>query len=104
MVTISDEVAGNGEHEMAIHFHFAPDIELTPGPQPACWQVFKRGSERRVLLEVDEAWCWEAVRGSESPRLGWYSPSLGVKVPVFTLRGTRRARLPVQAMTRIVVQ
>lgn len=104
MVTISDEVAGNGEHEMAIHFHFAPDIELTPGPQPTCWQVAKVGSQRRVLLEVDEAWYWEAVRGSESPQLGWYSPSLCVKVPVFTLRGTRRARLPVQAMTRIVAQ
>jgi hypothetical protein len=104
IVTISDEVGGNGEHEMAIHFHFAPDIELTPGPQPACWQAFKPGSSRRVLLEVDNTWRWGVLRGSESPKLGWYSPSLGVKVPVFTLRGTRRVRLPVQVVTRIVVQ
>ena len=104
MVTISDEVAGNGEHEMAIHFHFAPDIELIPGSQPTSWLATKPGSERRVFLEVDETWCWEVVRGSASPKLGWYSPALGVKVPVFTLRGTRRARLPVQVITRIGVQ
>jgi len=103
-ITISDEVGGNSDHEMAIHFHFAPDIELSPGPQPVSWQIFKPGSEHRALLQVDEAWCWEAVRGSESPKLGWYSPSLGVKVPVFTLRGTRRTRLPVQTVTRILVQ
>jgi hypothetical protein len=104
MITIFDEVGGFGDHEIAIHFHFSQDMELSPGPQPACWQVFKLGSERRMLLEVDEAWCWEAARGSESPKLGWYSPSLGAKVPIFTLLGTRRARLPIRVMTRIVVQ
>jgi hypothetical protein len=104
IITVSDEVGGNGDHAMAIHFHFAPDIELTPGPQPTCWQGVKSGSGRRVLLEVDEMWCWEVVRGSESPKLGWYSPALGVKVPVYTLRGTRRAQLPVQVVTRIVLQ
>ena len=104
VVTVSDEIAGNGEHELAIYFHFAPDIELTPGPQPDSWQAAKTGSRIRVLLEVDETWLWETVRGSESPKLGWYSASLGVKVPVFTLRGSRRVQLPVQVDTRIVVQ
>jgi len=32
-VTITDEVQGTSEHELTIFFHFAPDIDLAPGPR-----------------------------------------------------------------------
>jgi len=104
VITVSDEVSGNGLHAAAIHFHFAPEIELTPGPGGAPWLAVRPGSSRRLLLEVDDAWQWEAVRGRESPKLGWFSPALGLKMPCVSLRGTRRARLPWRVTTRILVR
>lgn len=103
-VTVSDLVEGSGCHAMALHYHFAPDIELVPGREPSSWQAIKSGSGRRVLITVDGVWRWDAVRGSENPRLGWFSPALGVKVPAYTLRGIRQAGLPVQVVTRIRLQ
>jgi len=102
-VTISDEVQGDGEHELTIHFHFAPDIGLVPGAQSGMWQATKSGSERRMLVVVDKAWRWEVLCGSESPKLGWFSPALGVKVPACTLRGVWRGRLPVRVVTKLIV-
>jgi len=102
-VTIFDEVQGNGEHELAIHFHFAPDIELVPGEQSGTWQATKSGTARRMLVVVDDAWRWDVLRGSESPKLGWFSPALGMKMPAYTLRGIWRGRLPARAVTKMIV-
>jgi hypothetical protein len=102
-VTISDEVQGDGEHELTIHFHFAPDIDLVPGVQNRTWQATKSGTERRMLVVVDDAWRWEVLRGSESPKLGWFSPALGMKVPACTLRGVWRGRLPARVVTKMIV-
>ena len=102
-VTISDEVQGNGEHELAIHFHFAPDIELVPGARNGSWLATKSGRERRMLIVVDETWRWDLLCGSESPKLGWFSPALGMKVPANTLRGVWRGRLPVRVVTKLIV-
>jgi hypothetical protein len=103
-VTISDEVLGNGEHELTIHFHFSPEIRLVPGVQNGTWLATKSGNERRMLVVVDAVWHWEVLRGSESPKLGWFSPALGVKVPACTLRGARQGFLPARVVTKLIVQ
>lgn len=102
-LTISDEVQGGGEHDLRIHFHFAPDVELLPGPQNGTWQATRSGAAFKLLVVVDDAWCWDVVRGSEAPKLGWYSPALGTKVPTCTLRGVWRGQLPVRVATRILI-
>ena len=103
-ITITDEVQGNGEHELTLHFHFAPDIALVPGAQDGTWLATKSGNERRMVIEVDVAWHWEVLRGSESPRLGWFSSALGEKVAACTLRGAWRGCLPARVVTKIIVQ
>jgi hypothetical protein len=35
---------------------------------------------------------WQAVRASEAPMLGWYSPRYGVKQPATTLAGSALLR------------
>jgi hypothetical protein len=102
--TISDDVQGSGGHELAIHFHFAPDIDLAPGPQGGTWRITRAGTERRIEMLVDDTWHWEVFRGSESPRLGWFSPALGTKVPSSTLRGVWRGRLPIRLVTRMIIR
>jgi hypothetical protein len=103
-VTVSDEVSGGDAHQVAMHLHFAPDVELSPGEKPGTWLAVRHGAKRQLHLEVDASWLWEALRGSESPRMGWYSPALGVLQPAFALRGVRRAPLPLRVVTRIAVR
>lgn len=103
-VVISDEILGNGTHELAIHFHFAPDIEIVPGDQDGTWQVSKPGSPHTIAMRVDQTWHWALFRGSESPRLGWYSPALGMKTPACTLQGTWQDCLPVRLITSMTVR
>jgi hypothetical protein len=102
-VTISDEVQGKGEHELAVHFHFAPDIGVLPGPHYGTWQANKYGTARMMILAVDDAWQWNVFHGSESPKLGWFSPALGMKIPACTLRGLWRGYLPAKLVTKIIV-
>lgn len=96
---ILDEIDGAGEHDLALHWHFAPDVRLAPGPELGAWLATKPGSGRQLLIETDTAWRWEVFSGSEQPILGWYSPALGLKVASPTLRGLRRGRLPMQIST-----
>jgi len=102
-VSVFDEVRGSVEHELGIYFHFAPEIEVVPGDQRGTWLATKSGTARRMLMVVDESWCWKIVRGSVSPKLGWYSSALGIKVPTCTLFGIWRGRLPVKVVTRMIV-
>ncbi|NOT10817.1 MAG: hypothetical protein HOP23_03120 [Methylococcaceae bacterium] len=103
-MNLYDEIQGHGAHDVAIHFHFAPDIDVVPGVHPGTWQVTKLGSERRMTVFVDASWHWDVFRGSDSPRSGWFSPALGSKVPSCTLRGVWRGHLPTKLVTRLVVQ
>lgn len=102
-VTLSDEVQGKGAHELAMHFHFAPDVQVRPGPYSGTWLATKSGTAREMILTVNDAWQWHVFHGCDTPRLGWFSPALGLKVPACTLRGVWRGTLPVGMVTNITV-
>lgn len=101
-IRINDDVQGHGEHELAIHFHFAPDIELTQGVD-GTWHATKPGTTRRLEIHVADTWRWKIFHGSDSPKLGWFSPALGIKMPTHTLRGIWRGRLPTRVATKMQV-
>lgn len=98
-IRICDDIVGDGEHDLALHWHFAPDVQLVPDPELGSWRVTKPGSERQLLIAADSAWRWEVFSGSEEPMLGWYSPALGSKLPAPALRGTTRGKLPLATLT-----
>jgi hypothetical protein len=101
VLVVSDWVEGTGRHEYAVHFHLAPRLHLTPGQDPHSWVVSHPQSPRRLMLELDPSWHWEALRGSLEPVLGWYSPALGHKVPSSTLRGRKQGDAPERLVTRL---
>jgi hypothetical protein len=73
---IYDEFVGNGEHELAVTYQFAPGSFDLAGADGAVYN----GS-------VDIAWIsnerWSAARacGGPGPADGWIAPSLGVREP-----------------------
>ncbi len=101
---IFDEIDGDGEHDLALHWHFAPDVRLLPGPELGVWLATKQGSDRQLIIEADKVWRWEVFSGSDEPVLGWYSPALGLKVVSSTLRGLKRGQLPMRVMTTVTLE
>jgi hypothetical protein len=102
-LTVADLFEGHGEHEVALYFHFAPDIDLQRTMEGG-WLAIKSGSSRRLRLELDDRLVWQVVRGSLSPIAGWYSPSLGQKQPSPTLVGKYRAKMPLRVTNRVSVR
>ncbi|HEY1611935.1 MAG TPA: hypothetical protein VGG24_21925, partial [Paraburkholderia sp.] len=45
-----------------------------------------------MRVDLPAALAWQAVRASEAPMLGWYSPRYGVKQPATTLAGSALLR------------
>jgi hypothetical protein len=98
-IIVTDSVTGEGQHELAAHFHFMPTIVISSDTNNGGWMIRKSGSKRSLGIEVDPAWHWENARGAEQPPLGWYSSALGQKVPANTLRGRWMGKLPVSLVT-----
>ncbi len=97
---IADEIEG-GAYDVRLAFHLGPDIEaeldgplaslrwahaVTPG---AAWMV--------LPPQLD----WSLHRGETDPILGWYSPSLGQRIPAFTLIGRGRCLPGAPLVTRL---
>ena len=103
-IEIEDELAGTGRHGFRLNFHFAPDIHIMPADSAGEWLAGRGNSACRLRILVDAHWQWTVYRGSESPRLGWYSASLGVKEPADCLSGFIDADAPCCHRTRIIVE
>ena len=96
-IDLVDEIEG-GRHNVRLAFHFGPEVEVEL--EEACatlgWPMTSaRGAAR---LELPQGLRWSLHRGEFEPILGWYSPGLGRRVPVFTLLGRGRS-VPGQPLT-----
>lgn len=101
-VLVEDHLTGQGRHDVALHFHFHPDIEVTGTDLPNVW-VARHANRGVMIITVDEALTCERVSGMEGPILGWYSPALGFKQPTSVLRGSGTYSLPRTFITRFKV-
>ncbi len=83
-IVIRDQIDVVSTAACRLHYHLHPDIgcALTgTGATLAC-------GDARIDLDLPASLAWKAVRGSEAPMLGWYSPAYGVRLPTTTLTGT----------------
>jgi uncharacterized heparinase superfamily protein len=102
-VVIFDVIEGEGTHEIVIHFHFAPEIDIMFDAQNNRWMAKRPDSSQMLVFNVDKSWRWKTARGSEAPMRGWYSPALGIKVPAFTLWGCWQGSAPTRLSTTIQI-
>ena len=88
MVEIDDELLTAGSHDCRLAFHLGPEVSCVLEGTVAflLWEC--DGVRRTAVLILPPQLAWRCIRGSEHLRLGWYSPSFGVRVPAPTLLGT----------------
>jgi len=86
---ITDRLEGAGTTtELAeIFYHFAPEVDIVPGPEGHSWIASRKGCRTQILIYTDPEWSYSLLKGSTQPIAGWYSPALEEKVPTCTLRG-----------------
>ncbi len=83
---IEDFVESNTNDSFEVRFHFHPDVEITRITE-SVYQATHAKHSRRLRLDVARELSWRVVMGQTSPHLGWYSETLGVKVPCAVLVG-----------------
>jgi hypothetical protein len=82
VLTIQDDIAAGGPHEIAAYLHLAEDAVLSL-ERPNRYKIAVPGGT--VTLEVDGRLAVEVVSGSEEPIGGWVSRGYHRKVPSTTL-------------------
>jgi hypothetical protein len=99
-IEITDVIDGAG-HEVRLFFHLGPEVmaELAAGAATLTWPA--AGGAGGARLELPGELDWSLHRGETDPILGWYSPSLGLRVPAFTLVGLGRSTRSVPLVTRL---
>ena len=98
---ILENKKSNKSLQASIFFHFTPDMMTTL--KDSCLHATKPGSHNTLKMNLDPGYEWTVVKGQTDPILGWYSQSIGKKVPAPVLIGTRQGVLPECLTTYIEV-
>jgi uncharacterized heparinase superfamily protein len=85
ILAVLDSFEGEGEHEVRIPFHLAPEI-VAEEERPGRWHL--TAPERTFVLELDDPGAWHAEL-----RPSWVSPSYGVRIESRCLELSRRGPL-----------
>jgi hypothetical protein len=99
-IDIVDEIATGG-HSLRLAFHLGPDVtaELDEACAFLSWPGIRVPGAAR--MELPGSLQWTLHRGEENPISGWYSKSLGQRVPVTTLIGVGRSVAAQPLVTRL---
>lgn len=80
---VTDKMQCKGSHNVAVHWHLHPEAQVLVEGKRA--EIRFRG--KWLTLACDgPGFALDAVRGSESPVLGWHSSKFNEKTPAWTLR------------------
>ena len=90
---ISDELTGQGLHDISVSFHFAPGVSLQRIEQG--WLATKDG-EQFLLAPLTPSLRLHLVIGKESPIQGWFSSDYGHREPSPVLVGDVRTAVPLR--------
>jgi hypothetical protein len=99
-LTITDELLCAGAHEVAIHWHFAPECEVVQSGS----RVIAQRAAVRVTLSCPDGLTARLVVGSEKPPLGWESNGFDAKRPTTTAVFTGEIRGDASFRAEIVIE
>jgi len=101
ILTIQDDIAASGSHEIAVYFHLAEDALLS-AERPNRYRIAVGGGT--VTLEVDARLVVEVLKGSDEPIGGWVSRGYHRKVPSTTLIARGRCHGKSSYVSRIDIE
>ena len=99
-IDIVDQIEG-GSYDLRLAFHFGPEVQVELNGTFASlgWPTaFTSGAAR---LELPPGLKWTLHQGETNPIVGWYSSSLGKRIPAFSLIGCGRSAPGIPLTTRL---
>jgi Heparinase II/III-like protein/Heparinase II/III N-terminus len=99
-IDIIDEIEG-GSYDIRLAFHLGPEVEVEFNGTCAILGWPTAATPGTARLELPSGLRWTLHRGQSDPILGWYSPGLGSRVPVFSLLGSGRCVAGTPLATRL---
>jgi hypothetical protein len=99
---IRDEFSGEGEHELAWYFHFAPEACLTQEETGTVLMQHVSGTGLAVVPVERTQITVDLLPPGEAPEAGWVAPQYGMKVQAPMARYRQRARLPMTLHTLLL--
>lgn len=97
-LTIVDHVDGADAHDIALHFHLAPECDIT---QVSETEVEINQANIRIRMALPANTALKIVKGGDSA--GWYSPEFGVKQETHTIIATITHHLPLSLTTEVEI-
>ncbi len=98
---VVDDLAGAGEHQVELRFHFSPrPVRLEPAHWARAEGRHGRGLWLRTIAPI--ALVGEIREGQEDPIDGWISPGYGVRRPAPVVVYTAVTTLPIRIATIIL--
>jgi len=99
-IDIVDQIDG-GRHNIRLAFHLGPDVHAEWEESCAALYWPAAATPGAARLELPSGLRWSLHRGETDPILGWYSHSLGRRVPAVTLLGCGRCVPGIPFITRL---
>lgn len=97
---VSDVFEGAGEHELIWHWHLHPNVTVKWDGALEGWILEHCESSKKLLLRGGEKHSWNIMKGVTGDTImGWYSDSLGKKVPATVLQYRMHKTLPFEMMS-----
>ncbi len=98
LIEIHDELAGEGEHDVEVRFHFHPDVKVILSDSELLCQ---QGSDK-LTVKMDASLDAKLINGSDKG--GWYSPKFGIKKQTNTLVLSGALSLPASIKNEIILK
>jgi Heparinase II/III-like protein/Heparinase II/III N-terminus len=99
-IDIVDQIDG-GSYNIRLAFHLGPDVQAEWEESCATLYWPAAATPGAARLELPSGLRWSLHRGETDPILGWYSHSLGRRVPAVTLLGCGRCVPGMPFITRL---
>ncbi len=97
-ITVVDRCEGSGLHHLALRFHLAPGC-IPRHLSETTWEI--RWPQGRMLFTFQAGFEVKTLFGCREG--GWFSPTFGLKEPVYTLEAAAKVPLPVEIKTELGV-
>jgi hypothetical protein len=98
-LNIEDSMRCEDDCEFEVRFHFHPDVSLER--RGAFDYIAKHESSKLcVNIYTDNHADWNIFKGELEPIIGWYSETLGAKVPCNVLIGSTKSKLGITIRTK----
>ena len=96
-ILVTDTFNGTGKHQLCWHWHLSPKVSIERDEGVGGWVLSHSESDKKIIVRGGDRDNWSLISGSSDPILGWYSDTLGYKLPTSVIKYQAGKILPYES-------